>query len=350
VLVTSGTTGAYKSVLITPAFGETFLRHRVEVAGMNADTVLSAFDFAPWTGIGYKWAASPWMVGGTTIILQDRPLYLPLTNPKLTHSILIPAALDKILAAPEDAFARNDRILLSIGGAPPTRAQFDAARRRITTRIYSNLSATECGIFGFTPLETLDDRRRHRLVPGRTVEIVDEEDRPLAAGNTGRLRIATAGGPNSYLCLDAASQDQFRDGYFYPGDLAVRREDGRIALQGRISDVINMAGVKISPAPIEERLREAWSVSGICLLSMQDDRGEEEIHVVLESDAPIVLERLAPALNKEMHGFTRARVHVVAALPRNDMGKIMRSRVRELVMAKRSQSDAAGPAGSVKPG
>ena len=67
ILRTSGTTGADKMVLMTSAIDAVFLRRKVDVIGMSQDTVLGAFDFAPWTGAGYRWAASPWLVGGTTL-------------------------------------------------------------------------------------------------------------------------------------------------------------------------------------------------------------------------------------------------------------------------------------------
>jgi acyl-coenzyme A synthetase/AMP-(fatty) acid ligase len=101
-----------------------------------------------------------------------------------------------------------------------------------------------------------------------------------------------------------------------------------MALQGRITDVINVQGQKISPAPIEDRLSELFGVSGVCLFSMQNDSGEEEIHVVVETPTPIDSERLTAAINQEFRWFHRAYVHYVAALPRNQMGKVLRQAVR----------------------
>src|SRR5262249_22005238 len=174
---------------------------------------------------------------------------------------------------------------------------------------------------------TPEDLRWHRLVPGRMVEIVDASDRPVPIGEVGRVRVSTAGGPTGYLNDETATRAFFRDGFFYPGDLAVMRSDGRIALQGRITDVINVQGYKIYPAPIEERLGEVLGLNGVCLFSMQNDSGEEELHVVLETAKPIDSERLTAALKQELRGLRgphRARVHYVATLPRNEMGKVLR--------------------------
>ncbi|MCP6769970.1 hypothetical protein NL529_34490, partial [Klebsiella pneumoniae] len=77
------------------------------------------------------------------------------------------------------------------------------------------------------------------------------------------------------------------DGFFYTGDLAIMRADGRVALMGRFTDVINVKGHKIHPAPIEDRLRESLGVRGVCLLTLQDANGEEGMHVVIETPSPI---------------------------------------------------------------
>jgi acyl-coenzyme A synthetase/AMP-(fatty) acid ligase len=333
ILLTSGTTGTYKMVLMTPAIDAVLLRHRVEVFGINQDTVLSVFDFLASTGVGYKWAASPWSVGGTTLIEQRRELYQALSRPGITHAVLNPPALAGILAAPADALPRNDTMQLAVGGGAMTRTQVDQAKARITPRLFNYLGSTEAGGIALTPLDTPEDHRWHRLVPGRVVEIVDEFDRPVPTGEIGRVRVSTAGGPSSYLNNEAATRAFFKDGFFYPGDLAVIRSDGRMALQGRVTDVINMGGVKIFPAHIEDRLTELLGVSGVCLFSMQSDSGEEEIHVVIETPTPIDSERLFAALNQALRGFHRGHVHCIAVLPRNQMGKVLRQAVRAKVIA-----------------
>src|SRR5262249_13962706 len=65
ILLTSGTTGTYKMVLVDPAIDSFQMRRKVEILRLNEDTVFCVFDFTPWTGIGYRWAAAPLMVGGT---------------------------------------------------------------------------------------------------------------------------------------------------------------------------------------------------------------------------------------------------------------------------------------------
>ena len=334
ILLTSGTTGSHKMLLISPAFDATALQRNVEIIGMNQDTVLSVFDFPAWTAIGYRCAASPWAVGGA-IVIENRQFYRALLCPGITHAVLVPVVLSVILAAPADAFPRNDAIQLIVAGGPMTRTQVDQVEARITKRLVNWLASTEVGSIAFTPLETPDDHRWQRLAPGRVIEIVDEFDRPVRVGEIGRVRVSTAGGPTSYLNDETATRSFFKDGFFYPGDLAAIRPDGRMALQGRLTNVINMQGAKISLAPIEDRLREFFGVSGVCLFSMQNDSGEEEIHVVIETSTPIDSEKLTAAFSQvpELRGFHLGRVHCVATLARNPMGKVLRQVVRAQAVA-----------------
>lgn len=273
------------------------------------------------------------MVGGATLIEQGRTPYGALLRPGLTHAVLVPALLASILEAPEGSFPRHDAMRLAVGGGAMTRSQVEQAKARITPHVFNWLASTEAGGIAYTPLDTPDDHRWHRLAPGRVVEIVDGADRPAPAGEIGRVRVGVAGGPAEYLFDERATQAFFKDGFFYPGDLAVARADGRIALHGRVTDVINLRGFKIVPAPIEDRLGEFLGVGGVCLFSMQDEAGEEEIHVVVESAAPVDLQRLAPLLRRDLQGFARARVHCLPALPRNAMGKIMRQAVKDRIVA-----------------
>ena len=120
----------------------------------------------------------------------------------------------------------------------------------------------------------------------------------------------------------------FRDGFFYPGDLAIARSDGRFALQGRTTDVINVGGHKLAPAPIEDRLREALGLSGACLVSMQNAAGEEELHVVIEGGSTIDPDALRREMDRSIGNFGTAFIHHVAKLPRNDMGKLIRRAVQ----------------------
>jgi len=318
-----------------PAFEAEFMRDRQAILGIDQDSVVAAFGFGAWTGIGYNSPLSAWFVGATAIIDQDREPHMALLYPGVTHAMVFPQLLAGLLAAPEGVFPRNPAMHLSVTSGAITQVQIDQTRARLTPRIFNRVGSTEVNTFANTLLESPEDHRWHRLVEGREVQIVDDRDRLVPVGEIGRVRVSTKGGPTGYLDDPEATAAFFKDGFFYPGDLAVMREDGRMALQGRVTDVINVRGHKILPAPIEIRLREALGVSGVCLFSMQDDNGEEELHVAIETPAPIATEVLAAALQREIEGYPGVHVHFVPALPRNDTGKIVRRAVVFDVLAAR---------------
>jgi len=197
------------------------------------------------------------------------------------------------------------------------------------------VSSTEAGTIAYTPLETDEDRRWHRLVPQRAVEIVSESGHSVSVGEIGRLRVKTKGGPTGYLGNEPATEIHFKDGYFYPGDMAITRADGRIALQGRFTDVINVRGEKIFPGPIEDRLCDLLGVSGICLFSMQNEAGDEELYVAIETPTAIERERMSAALKDALSTYPTVHIRHARSLPRNPMGKMLRQAVRAQVTAGR---------------
>ena len=79
-------------------------------------------------------------------------------------------------------------------------------------------------------------------------------------------------------------------------------------------------------------------VSAACIFSMQDDTGEEGVHIVLETSAPFDGERLKAALQKELPGLLRIRAYCVAEFPRNQMGKLLRQELRAKAIASLAPS------------
>ncbi len=328
ILLSSGTTGPQKMVLMDFSIEPAQIAHRIRITEHDAHSVTSAFAYGPWTRGGYQAAITAWTLGATVVYDQDAPART-IRYPGLTHAIILPSMTGALLAQfPPGAPPLDNVRLISVGG-PLTWKQASALRARISPRLYNGIAATETVTFVDTPIETPDDIKWNRIVPGFRVEVVGEDDRPLPPGQVGEVRVGVHDGPSGYYNDEAATRARFRHGFFYTGDLGVMREDGRLSLRGRLTDELNIGGEKFSPVPIEQRLKEALPVSDICLFSMPDAAGEEELHVILESEAPVPADVLAAAVKAELRGFVRARVHYAKVLPRNDMGKVIRAQARK---------------------
>jgi acyl-coenzyme A synthetase/AMP-(fatty) acid ligase len=104
-------------------------------------------------------------------------------------------------------------------------------------------------------------------------------------------------------------------------------------LQGRVNNVINVLGQKVSAEVMELAIQEDLAVDGVCVLSRQNEGMDAEFHIVIQSRRPIEQAELASAIGPWLLGIPQFRVHFVNPLPRTDTGKIDRIALRRQVFA-----------------
>src|SRR5262249_3507802 len=210
----------------------------------------------------------------------------------------------------------------------------EKAISRVTTRLGVTYGASEIGtpvlLSRFTATKDM-----HWLSPGdgRTIQIVDERGNECLEGE---LRIPlTDIDCTSYLDDPEASAKVFRGGVFYPGDMAVRRADGRIRIFGRVDDVENGEERNFRVAPIEQEIQQVLGVDEVCLFSGLTAAGKEELAVAIQpsrqlsrSEVEVVPRRCAP--------FETVRVTVFNEFPRTETEarKTRRSVLRKLVFGE----------------
>jgi acyl-coenzyme A synthetase/AMP-(fatty) acid ligase len=344
ILLTSGTTGAYKKVLCTATAQALATPLHAEINGITSESVVYVANLGLWTAGGYRWPLSTWTKGGTVVIHQAPNLHQPLADRELTHIVLTPAMLAALLRAAGGNPRRNDATrLMVVAGAMP-RAMLAAAQERLTRQVYSGLASTEGMTISSTPIERPEDLHWHRIHPSREVQVVDDAGKVLGPGREGLVRVRIIDGLQGYLDDEAATRKFFRDGWFYPGDLGLFGDDGRLTLRGRATDVVNVLGDKIATAPIERALQEGLGVEDACVVAIKRDDGDDEIHVVLQADRRIEPAEIEAIANVELRMMMRVPVHlsVTRELPRNEMGKIQRPMVRQQLVRSRKASPGNG--------
>ena len=140
-------------------------------------------------------------------------------------------------------------------------------------------------------------------------------------------------GPNlftEYLNRPEATAAAFtEDGWFRTGDMAVRDPDGYVRIVGRkATDLIKSGGYKIGAGEIENALLEHPGVREAAVTGEPDaDLGERIVAWIVPADpqSPPSVEELADHVARRLAPHKRPRVvHHLGALPRNDMGKIMK--------------------------
>ncbi|WP_416475275.1 acyl-CoA synthetase [Streptomyces sp. LKA04] len=170
-------------------------------------------------------------------------------------------------------------------------------------------------------------------LPGVELRLVEEDGTPVGERDGESVGEIQVRGPNlftEYLNRPDATAAAFTpDGFFRTGDMAVRDPDGYVRIVGRkATDLIKSGGYKIGAGEIENALLEHPQVREAAVTGEPDpDLGERIVAWIVPADpgAPPILEALAGHVAARLAPHKRPRaVRYLDALPRNDMGKIMK--------------------------
>ncbi|MFF1542397.1 acyl-CoA synthetase [Streptomyces sp. NPDC058291] len=170
-------------------------------------------------------------------------------------------------------------------------------------------------------------------LPGVELRLVEDDGSVLPADDGDRVGEIQVRGPNlftEYLNRPDATAAAFTaDGWFRTGDVAVRDPDGYVRIVGRkATDLIKSGGYKIGAGEIENALLEHPGVREAAVTGEPDaDLGERIVAWVVPADpqSPPGKGELADHVARRLAPHKRPRVvRYLDALPRNDMGKIMK--------------------------
>ena len=268
---------------------------------------------------------------------------------RITHAFLVPTMLKRVLDHPD--FSRTDLSslqVLSYGAAPIAPALIEQAVRAFPpeTGFVNAFGQTEttATVIMLGPedhrLPPPDDpeyeQRLRRLssigrpVPGVEIAILDPEQRPLPAGSVGEVAVRA---PRTVRGYEGTEQQPrySADGWLLTSDLGWQDEGGYIFLAGRADDLIIRGGENISPLAVEQVLNQHPEVEESAVVGLPDAEWGQRVAaaVVPRLGRTPTPEALLAYCRERIPGFRRPEViRVVASLPRNDMGKIVRREIR----------------------
>lgn len=257
----------------------------------------------------------------------------------MTEAILVPDMVTQLLDSLEEQSSSTPMDFeLHVTAGFLSRKLAERLISRVTSKLIIAYGATETNIAVLQSMaENLDEL--HWLAPTKyhTVEIVDEAGILCPIDEEGQLRVRLNELDfSSYVDCQEATEKVFISGCFYPGDMAVKRADGRIRILGRSADVLNVRGQKISVAPVEQAIQQRLGLDAVCLFSGINSVGEEELVVVIESEHWPEKSDLSK-LSHEFTQFDKVRYAIVHPFPRTQTGtsKIDRVALRKLIFAQR---------------
>jgi len=360
VMYTSGSTGKPKGILHTTGG---------YLVGVSY-THWAAFDLKPETDIFWTAADIGWVTGHSYLV------YGPLVNgatsvmyegtPDTPHkgrwweiiekyrvSILYcaPTAIRTFMKwgsdIPETFDLSSLRILGSVG-EPINPEAYIWYRHYIggdRTPVVDTWWQTETGMHMISPMPGVTAGKpgaAMRAVPGVQVEVVNDEAEPVPNGSGGYL-VVTKPWPAMLRTIWGDDQryvdtywSRFPEQYF-AGDGAKKDEDGDIWLLGRVDDVMNVSGHRMSTTEIESALVSHPKVAEAAVVGANDPMTGQAIvaFVILRADAgeggPDVVAELRAHVAKEIGAIAKPRqIMVVEELPKTRSGKIMRRLLRDI--------------------
>jgi acyl-CoA synthetase (AMP-forming)/AMP-acid ligase II len=179
------------------------------------------------------------------------------------------------------------------------------------------------------------------VLPWVDVEVVDETGTQRPTGEFGEIRIRTNEMVDEYFGDAEATAKHFRDGWFYPGDVGSVAADGKLRLLGRSDDVLNFGGAKISPRLLEDEVAKLDAVVDQAAFAAPHRSGLNLPWVAVVVSGPFDAETAAQQLRTTFPWLTvPTNFVVVAAIPRNDMGKADRPALQALADASQRRGRA----------
>jgi acetyl-CoA synthetase len=360
VMYTSGSTGKPKGILHTTGG---------YLVGVSY-THWAAFDLKPETDIFWTAADIGWVTGHSYLV------YGPLANgatsvmyegtPDTPHkgrwweiiekyqvSILYcaPTAIRTFMkwgADVPEAFDLSSLRILGSVGEPINPEAYVWYRHYIggdRTPVVDTWWQTETGMQMISPMPGVTVGKpgaAMKAVPGVEVDVVDDEARSVPNGHGGYLVITK---PWPAMLRTIWGDDQrYIDNYwsrfpgkYFAGDGAKKDEDGDIWLLGRVDDVMNISGHRMSTTEIESALVSHPKVAEAAVVGATDPMTGQAIvaFVILRADAgeggPEVVQELRTHVAKEIGAIAKPRqIMVVEELPKTRSGKIMRRLLRDI--------------------
>jgi acetyl-CoA synthetase len=362
ILYTSGTTGKPKGILHTTG------GYLTQVAYTHN----AAFDLKPDTDVYWCTADIGWVTGHSYIV------YGPLANgatqviyegtPDTPHqgrfweiaekyqvSLLYtaPTTIRTFMKWGEDIPAKFDlsalRVLGSVG--EPINPEAWMWYRRVIggdrCPIVDTWWQTETGAMMISPLPGVTATKPGSAMtglPGISVDVVDDEGHPVGNGGGGLL-VLTEPWPSMLRGIWHDNDrfvetywSRFRDqGYYFAGDGAKKDSDGDLWLLGRVDDVMNISGHRISTTEVESALVSHPSVAEAAVVGASDATTGQGIvaFVILRGNAADggadMVTELRNHVAKEIGAIAKPRqIMVVAELPKTRSGKIMRRLLRDV--------------------
>jgi len=232
-----------------------------------------------------------------------------------------------------------------LGGAPSTPAFIRRVQESLGARVSVRYSSTEMGIGTASLTEDPPDVLATTVgkpTPGVELRIVDDENRPLPAGEYGEVVVRSPAAMRGYWRNEEATAKTIdADGWIHTGDVGSLDESGYLRLRGRQSEMYIRGGFNVYPVETESHLGKHPKVARAAVVGRPDDvLGEVGWAFVIPTDPedPPTLDELRGWVGEDLASFKRPDgLTIVDDLPTTPMFKIDKRALRARLDGGESQ-------------
>jgi acyl-CoA synthetase (AMP-forming)/AMP-acid ligase II len=351
VLLTSGTTGKPKGVILTHRNILAAARNINQFIGNTAeDREALALPLSHSFGLGR--VRCQILAGGALILTRGfqfpKQLFEAMRNWGATGFSFVPAAwamLTRLTGERLAEFSPEFRYI-EIGSASMPRPEKERLMRLFPrTRICMHYGLTEASRSAFIEFHQSKDRLDSigRPTPNVEIRIIDEEGHELGPRRIGKVQIRGEHVMGGYW--DADSGERLQGAWLCSGDLGYQDEEGYLYVSGREDDVINIGGRKVHPTEIEQALLgHECIVEALCVGAPDPITGEavRAFLVAKRSDSELPsAEALTDFLRARLEGYKiPLAFEWVSSIPTNSSGKVERKAVAGLLARSAARMDA----------
>jgi propionyl-CoA synthetase len=360
ILYTSGTTAKPKGVVRDNGGHAVALRWSLEnIYGTGPGDVFWAASDIGWV-VGHSYIVyAPLLTGCTTVLYEGKPVGTPdagafwrvVNEHRVQALFTAPTAFRAIrkedpeaaLLAPYDLSSLRCLFLAGERLDPET---YYWAREKLGIPVVDHWWQTETGWpiaanpMGIEPMQAKAGSATVP-VPGYDVRVVGPDGGELGAGTDGEIVVKLPLPPG---CLPTLWGDDERfvrsylqqhPGFYFTGDGGHRDEDGYLSVMGRVDDVINVAGHRLSTGAIEQVLASHPAVAECAVIGVRDPlkgqvpRGFVVLKAGAAADPSALRDELVQLVRDEIGPVASFReADIVPALPKTRSGKILRKTMR----------------------
>ncbi len=254
----------------------------------------------------------------------------------VTTAMAVPVMLRRILELSEaelDAADTSTLRVVAVSGSAVSTSLSQRFTDRFGPVLYNLYGSTEVS---WASIATPEDMRAAPGTVGRpplgtTLRILDDDDRPVPDGETGRIFVGNDMLFEGYTRSGAGTE--VVDGLMGTGDVGMVDAHGLLHVTGRSDDMIVSGGENVHPGQLEELASQWPEVRDTAVLGVDDAEFGQRLaaYLVLAPDAELDADTVRDRVRSRLARFAVPRdVHFLDELPRNATGKIDRVRLRRL--------------------